>query len=39
MVLVGDHPGSPPAFLHKPYQKAELQAVLAKAIGASMKTK
>ena len=29
-VLIGDHPERPQAFLHKPYQKAELQAVLTK---------
>jgi hypothetical protein len=29
-VLVGDHPERPQAFLHKPYQMMELQAVLAK---------
>ncbi len=31
-VLAGDHPERPQAFLHKPYQKAELQAVLARAM-------
>jgi CheY-like chemotaxis protein len=28
-VLIGDHPERPQAFLHKPYQMVELQAVLA----------
>jgi CheY-like chemotaxis protein len=31
-VLVGDHPERPQAFLHKPYQIVELQAVLTKAM-------
>jgi two-component system cell cycle sensor histidine kinase/response regulator CckA len=31
-VLVDDHSERPQAFLHKPYQKAELQAVLARAM-------
>jgi PAS domain S-box-containing protein len=31
-VLIGDHPERPQAFLHKPYQKVELQAALAKAM-------
>ncbi len=31
-VLIGNHPERPQAFLHKPYQKAELQAALAKAM-------
>lgn len=31
-VLIGDHPERPQAFLHKPYQIAELQAALAKAM-------
>lgn len=30
-IMFGDHPDNPQAFLHKPYQKAELQAALAKA--------
>ncbi len=32
-VLAGDHPDLPQVFLHKPYQKAELQIALAKAMG------
>jgi len=32
-VLIGDHPERPQAFLHKPYQMVQLQAVLAKAMG------
>jgi hypothetical protein len=31
-VLINDHPERPQAFLHKPYQKVELQTALAKAI-------
>jgi CheY-like chemotaxis protein len=30
--IFGDHPERPQAFLHKPYQKEELQAALAKAM-------
>jgi two-component system, cell cycle sensor histidine kinase and response regulator CckA len=31
-VLAGDHPELPQVFLHKPYQKAELQAALVRAM-------
>ena len=33
-VMAGSHPHRPQAFLHKPYQMADLKAALARAIGA-----